>query len=53
MTEHAAAAASVPWHRDPSAVTEPGVPFFMNVTLTIRPARREAFLASRRSSSRS
>lgn len=29
-------------------VTEPGVPLFMNVTLTIRPERREEFVAALR-----
>ena len=29
-------------------VTQPGVPLFMNVTLTIKPERREEFLAALR-----
>jgi quinol monooxygenase YgiN len=48
MTERTDAAASAAWYSDPSAVSEPGIPFFMNVTLTIRPERRESFLAALR-----
>lgn len=48
MTERTGAATPARWYADPSAVTEPGIPFFMSVTLTIRPERREEFLAALR-----
>ncbi|MGH3292143.1 MAG: putative quinol monooxygenase, partial [Trebonia sp.] len=48
MTEPDDATASRAWEPGLRSISEPGVPLFMNVTLTIDPERLERFLAALR-----
>jgi quinol monooxygenase YgiN len=48
MTELDDTTASRGWEPGLRSITEPGVPLFMNVTLTIDPERLEQFLAALR-----
>ena len=48
MTEPHDATASRAWEPGLRSISEPGVPLFMNVTLTINPERLEQFLAALR-----
>lgn len=48
MTEPRDVTASRAWEPGLRSISEPGVPLFMNVTLTINPERLEQFLAALR-----
>jgi quinol monooxygenase YgiN len=48
MTEPGDVTASRAWEPGLRSISEPGVPLFMNVTLTIDPERLEQFLAALR-----
>lgn len=48
MTEPDDVTVSRPWEKDLRSISQPGVPLFMSVTLTINPERLEQFLAALR-----